>query len=86
MSLTPSALTDAIEAGYELEWKNKKPNPLPESGTEDRRLLFAGIARGILQYLYDHHDELVTTITTQDSGGGQTTLDVVAANLGIDVS
>jgi hypothetical protein len=86
MALKPGEMTDAIETGYEAEWAVAKPNPLPDAGKEDRRLLFAGIARGILQYLSDHHNELLTTITTQDEVGTTATLQITETDLGIDVS
>ncbi len=83
MALEPGSLTDAIEAAYETEWPKVKSHPLPDAGKDDRRLLFAGIARGILQYLSDHHDELLTNITTLDAGGEQITMQVTGTELGI---
>ena len=85
MALTPSDMTDAIEKGYETEWASAKPNPLPDAGKEDRRLLFAGIARGLLQYLSDHQGEFLTAITTQDQSGGTASLQVTESSLGIDM-
>jgi hypothetical protein len=83
MALEPGALTDAIEAAYETEWPKVKSNPLPDAGKEDRRLLFAGVARGILQYLSDHRDELLTSITTVDESQQQITVQVTGLGLGI---
>jgi hypothetical protein len=83
MALEPGSLTDAIETAYETEWAKVKPNPLPDAGKDDRRLLFAGVARGILQYLSDHHDELLTSITTLDESQEQITTQVTGAGLGI---
>jgi hypothetical protein len=79
-------MTDAIETAYELEWKKVKPNPLPDAGKDDRRLLFAGVARGVLQYLSDHHNELLTTLKTKDENGLVATLQVTEADLGITIS
>ena len=79
-------MTDAIEKAYETEWAKVKPNPLPDAGKDDRRLLFAGVARGVLQYLSDHQNELLTTLKTQDDGGAKATFQVLETDLGIDVS
>jgi hypothetical protein len=82
--LKPDALTDAIESGYEKEWKKKKSNPLPDAGKDDRRLLFAGVARGILEYLAANPTEIVTTIKATDDAGVQYTLSVSETDLNID--
>lgn len=86
MALQPGALTNAIESAYEAEWAKAKPNPLPEAGKDDRKLLFAGVARGILQYLSDHHNELITAIKAQDEGGSEVTLQITETDLGITMS
>jgi hypothetical protein len=67
--LTPDALTDAIESAYEKEWKKKKSNPLPDAGKDDRRLLFAGVARGILEYLAANPTQILTSIKAADDAG-----------------
>jgi hypothetical protein len=85
MALQPDAMRDAMEAAYELEWPKVKPNPLPGTGKDDRLLLFAGVARGLLQYLSDHHNELLTSLTTQDDSGVQATYQVQETDLGIDL-
>ena len=85
MALEPSAMTDAIEAAYETEWGKVKSNPLPGAGKDDRRLIFAGVARGILQYLHDHQNELLTTLKTKDDTGVQADFQVLETDLGINV-
>lgn len=79
-------MTDAIEAAYEAEWKKVKPNPLPDAGKDDRRLIFAGVARGVLQYLADHQNEFLTTLKAQIDGGNEVTLTVTETDLGITTS
>jgi hypothetical protein len=86
MALQPGPLTDAIELAYETEWKAVKPNPLPAAGKDDRRLLFAGVARGVLQYLSDHHDELILTIKAKDQAGQAATFTITGTDLGITTS
>jgi hypothetical protein len=85
VGLDPDAMTDAIEAAYKLEWSKKKPNPLPDAGRDDRRLIFAGVARGVLQYLHDHQNEFLTTLKIQDENGLQAAFQVQETDLGINV-
>jgi hypothetical protein len=83
VALQPDGLTDAIETAYEQEWAKVKPNPLPDAGKDDRRLLFAGVARGVLQYLVDHQNELLASISAQDDAGTQLNFQVQQTSLGI---
>jgi hypothetical protein len=85
MALRPDALTDAIDAAFEMEWKNQNNFPLPEAGSQDRRLLFAAVARGLLTYLNAHEDELVQSITMRISNGDEHTYTVTHADLSISV-
>lgn len=84
MALTPNDMTDAIEAAYEKEWAKAKPNPLPAMGKDNRRLLFAGIARGILEYLAGKQTEFLTSIKAKDPAGVQTTYQVLETDFNID--
>lgn len=68
MSLKPSDLVEAIQTAFSQEWQSAKGAPPPDAGTEDRRLLFAAVARGLLKYLDDHQDEVLTEITFHDEG------------------
>ena len=68
MSLNPSDLADAIQEAFGDAWQAAKGSPLPDAGSEDRRLLFAAVAHGLLRFIDDHHDEVLTQITFQDAG------------------
>jgi hypothetical protein len=49
------------------EWLAVKGTALPGGpGDEDRKILFAAIAQGVLKYLYDHRAD----ISTVEAGGG----------------
>ncbi len=85
MSLRPSELTDAIQEAFAVEWQVAKGGSPPSMGTEDRRLIFAAVARGLLQYLEDHEDELMKRITFEDSGQDRQSHTVVETNLDIDI-
>lgn len=48
----------AIEEAFANELLNLKGTPLPESSKDERRMLFAAIAQGVLYYLHDHQTDL----------------------------
>ena len=84
MPLTPDAMTDAIESAYKKEWQKKKPDPLPDAGKDDRRLIFAGVARGILEYLAANPTEILTTIKTKDEAGTEIKFQVSETDFNIN--
>ena len=84
MALDPKSLTDAIDTAFGIEWKKVKTNPLPDAGKDDRRLMFAAVARGVLQYLSDHQGEFISSVTLAPSGTTTTTgYDASATQLNI---
>jgi hypothetical protein len=68
VALIASELIQAMQTAFSNEWQATKGSPLPAGGTEDRRLLFAAVAKGLLGYLDDRHDGVLTEITFQDAG------------------
>ncbi len=62
------SMAEAIETALQEEWQAAKGTALPTIGQDDRRLLFVAIARGVLQYLKTHEDEILTNITLVDGG------------------
>ncbi|MEO0069423.1 MAG: hypothetical protein ABIK18_01340 [candidate division WOR-3 bacterium] len=81
MALEATHMMEAIEAAFKSEWQVVKGTPLPEAGSEDRRLLFAAIARGILEYLKDHEEEILKSITVKDPSDTQITYNVEKVDL-----
>jgi hypothetical protein len=56
-----------IEQAMRKEWQTMKRKALPTSlGEEDRRILFAAIAQGVLKFLYDHRSSIATTAVKGD--------------------
>jgi hypothetical protein len=53
------SLAEAIENAFKIEWSNIKGESLSDNGSDDRRLLFAAIAQGILSYLKDHENDFL---------------------------
>lgn len=51
-----------MERAMQNEWQAVKGYALPASvGAQDRRILFAAVAQGVLKYLLDHADDVTTT-------------------------
>lgn len=73
------SMAEAMEKAMQAEWKLVKGEDLPTMGQEDRRILFVAVARGILQYLRAHQNEIMTNITADTIG----TRNVTALTLNI---
>ena len=70
-SIDDGSMTAYIEASMNQQWLEAHGENLPEQGAEDRRILFAAVARGVLRYLYDHRDDLVTTLMHPEGIAGE---------------
>jgi hypothetical protein len=73
-----------MEGAMEEEWRVAKGVPLPGVGLEDRRLLFAAIARGVLAYLKTNQNGIFKTITFEDISGQRVMHKLQAADLDIN--
>jgi hypothetical protein len=82
MPLQAGELTEAMLRALEREWQRAKGAALPAAGVEDRRLLFAAVARGLLEYLDAHQDQVIRTIDL-DQAGVRTRYQVRALDLDI---
>ena len=86
MPLKPADLTKAIEDAFAKEWPNYKGGmPLPAAGKEDRKLMFAAVARGVLEYLAGT-TEVLSQIALKDSAGNDLNYDVTSTTMNIDAS
>jgi hypothetical protein len=56
------SMADAIEQALGAGLFALKGTTLPESSAQERRLLFAAIAQGVLAYLGSHESDLTITI------------------------
>jgi hypothetical protein len=67
--LDQHSLAGYIEQEIEAVGVGAGIEPLPEEGREERTMLFAGIARGIVRYLGDHAEAFVVEShwTTDDT-------------------
>lgn len=56
-----ASLASYMDQAMRNEWQSVKGEPLPGGlGEDDRKILFAAIAQGVLKFLYDHRADLVT--------------------------
>ena len=83
MALVAAELTEAIQEALKKEWQAAKGQPLPEAGLEDRRLLFAAVAHGLLAYLKAHQNDMLNAIIFEDVSGQPVTHTVKGAELNI---
>lgn len=65
-----ATLTGAIEDALKMEWLEYKNKPLPNVAAEDRRVLFAAIAQGVLAFLKAHEADF--RITAPEHAGVST--------------
>ena len=70
------SMAEAIEQAFQSEWTATKTTALPQTGAVDRKVLFAAVAQGVLNYLEDHKAELVTSIDQDTASGHDHILDI----------
>lgn len=63
-----NSLAEAIEDSLAAETLAKKGRPLPDQNKEDRRILFAAIAQGVLGYLRNHQSDFEVRLSGLPSG------------------
>jgi len=57
-----ASLAAYMERAMQNEWRAVKGEGLPAGlGVQDRRILFAAIAQGVLKFLYDHRHDISST-------------------------
>ncbi|HEU5098950.1 MAG TPA: hypothetical protein VFU22_08025 [Roseiflexaceae bacterium] len=59
-------LTQAIVEALRREWLAAKGVAPTEAALADCRLMFAAVARGVLEYLKDHEQALLKSITLRE--------------------
>jgi hypothetical protein len=85
MPLVPKELTDAIDKAFGTEWANSKGGTAPDAGKDDRRLMFAAVARGILEYLSAQQSDFIASLTLTDTAGNSSvTYNASATSLNIN--
>lgn len=70
------SLAGAIDAAMQEEWQAAKGESLPGGpGEQDRHILFAAIAKGVLRYLHAHRTDLQTDKVEDTASGHRHRLD-----------
>jgi hypothetical protein len=64
MALEPNGLADAMVAALPRAWELVKGNdiPFPGGSTDDAKIMFLAVARGLLTYLEAHQNDMIKTI------------------------
>ena len=62
-------MAEAIEEEMAYLFQTVKGKELPEVGKDDRRLLFAAIARGVLKYLEAHQTDILAAVNIDHATG-----------------
>jgi hypothetical protein len=67
-----SSLAAAMETAMGEEWLAVRGEPMPQQGRDDRRIMFAAVARGLFTFLDQNEDALITGITLRSTSGSIT--------------
>jgi hypothetical protein len=79
MALVASELADAMVAQLDEAWKIVKGEDFPGGSRDDAKIMFLAVARGLLIYMEQHQNDMVSTVTL----GGGSAQNVTALNLSI---
>lgn len=65
-----SSLASYIDTAMQNEWQAVKGEALPtgDQGADDRKILFAAIAQGVMKFLADNGADLITSDESGDGG------------------
>ncbi len=75
------SMIEAIENQMASLFVQVKGTNIPDIGKEDRRILFAAIARGVLQYLKDNQNLIKINLNIQQD---PTTFEIVQSSVNLD--
>ncbi|MDH4165489.1 MAG: hypothetical protein OEY13_14475 [Gammaproteobacteria bacterium] len=75
-----NSMAESMETAMNEEWMARTGSHLPDEGRDDRRLLLAAIARGMLAYLKANETALVSAIAI-DLGTGPVARPVTEVDL-----
>jgi hypothetical protein len=86
MSIQASGLLTELENAFADQFQKAKGVPIPQAGSEDRRILLAAVAAGLLRYLANHQGELIESFHLSIDGGTPANYTVSDTSLDIDVN
>lgn len=79
MALVANDLANVMVGQLDEAWLQVKGTPFPGGNTDDARIMFLAVARGLLIYMEAHQNDTISTITLE----GGSAQDVTAMNLNI---
>jgi hypothetical protein len=79
MALVAEDLANAMMDQLDEAWELVKGDPIPSPPGEDAKIMFLAIARGLLIYMEQHQNDMVSTVAL--GGGGA--VNVTSLNLNI---
>jgi hypothetical protein len=62
MSLKPDDLAQAMVDALPAAWARVKGEPFPGGSTDDARVMFLAVARGLLTFLEGHQADMISRI------------------------
>lgn len=81
------SMAEAMEEAFAAEWQAVKGVPVPETGREDRQLLMAAIAQGVVRHLKEHAGAAFEiSVGTTQTGSGITSSGSVTGTGHVDVT
>jgi hypothetical protein len=79
MALVANDLANAMVDQLDEAWQIVKGEPFPGGSRDDARIMFLAVARGLLIYMEQHQNDMVSTVTL----GAGSAQNVTALNLNI---
>jgi hypothetical protein len=79
-------MADAMLTALPQVWKEVKGEEFPGGDSNDVKVIFRAVARGLLTYLEAQQDTTITSITLQPSGGSSVAYTVQALDLNTDLT
>jgi len=77
-----NSMAAAMEQAFEDEWIDVKEEALPGGGEEERKILFAAVAQGLLSYLEANiNGSLLIDVRVAQTGGGTIVSEGEATNV-----
>jgi hypothetical protein len=69
MALEPDGLADAMVAALPRAWELVQGSdiPFPGGSTDDAKIMFLAVARGLLTYLEAHQNDMIKTIDLDET-------------------
>lgn len=83
MALNSNDMAALMEEELRTIYPDFKGIPLPETGREDRRMMFLAIARGILRHLQQEVDDTLADITFENGSPVKKNVSEITLNITI---